>query len=40
MTCDLTQELNLDFGNVFNIKKDMERVMNMKLKRIETTTPM
>jgi hypothetical protein len=39
MTCDLTQELNLDLGNVFNIKKDRENVMNMKLKRIETTTP-
>ena len=40
MTCDLTQELNLDLGNVFNIKMDIERVMNMKLKRIEITTPM
>ena len=39
MTCDLTKELNLDLGNVFNIKKDRERVMNMKLKRIEITTP-
>jgi len=39
MTCDLTQELNLDLGNAFNIKKDRENVMNMKLKRIETTTP-
>lgn len=39
MTCDLTQELNLDLGNVFNIKKDRENVMNMKLKRTETTTP-
>jgi hypothetical protein len=39
MTWCLIQELNLDLGNVFNIKKDRESVMNMKLKRIETTTP-